>query len=282
MMPTDKSLCLPEGACDTHSHIYGDAARYPACPGQQAESNATLDDYLGRAQELGIRRHVFVQAKAYGPDPQCMLDGIARLGRHRARGIVMACAALGQADMASLHEAGIRGIRYLFPQGAPVDLAAIGLAAERAAGLGWSLLVQAGGSELAQACADLEYMPCPIVIDHLGRFPAETGTDDKAFRTVVEFIANGGWIKLAAPYYGTPDGASDFNALSSRVHAFLDAGAERVIWGMNWPHPNLPAGHKPDDAATLGSLLDILRSDDEKHAVLVDNPARLYGFVPAD
>lgn len=280
MTLTNELLRLPEGACDTHSHIYGDAERYPSCPGQQPESNAAIDDYIGHAQGLGIQRHVFVQAKAYGLDPQCMLDGIARLGPHRARGIVMAGTALGQADMAGLDEAGIRGIRFLFPRDAPIDLAAIRLAAERAADFGWSLLVQAEGTALAEICADLEYMPCPIVIDHLGRFPAGTGTDAKAFQALVEFVANGGWIKLAAPYYGTPDGASDFNALSSRVHAFLDAGAERVIWGMNWPHPNLPAGRKPDDAATLGSLLAILRSDGEKRAVLVDNPARLYGFAP--
>src|SRR3546814_2433728 len=111
-------------------------------------------------------------------------------------------------------------------------------------------------------------MPCPVVIDHLGRFPAGTDTNAQAFQAVVQFVANGGWIKLAAPYYGTPDGASDFNALSFRVQAFLNAGAERVIWGMNWPHPNLPADGKPDDAATLESLLALFRSDTEKHAVL--------------
>src|SRR5690606_35413286 len=146
-------------------------------------------------------------------------------------------------------------------QGSSIDMAAIQSAASMAADLGWSLLVQADGQTLAGACAGLADMPCPIVIDHIGRFPAGLGSDVHAFQAVVEFIAKGGWIKLSAPYYGTPDGASDFNALSSRVHAFLDAGAERVIWGMNWPHPNLPAGRKPDDAATLGSLLAILRSD---------------------
>ncbi|MGB3289229.1 MAG: amidohydrolase family protein [Burkholderiaceae bacterium] len=281
MMPSHQPLPLPDGVCDTHSHIYGDAGRYPSVPGQQPESHATLDDYLACAQAIGVQRHVFVQAKVYGDDPQCMLDGIARLGRQRARGIVMAGAALSRADAAGLHEAGVRGIRFLFPSGTAMDLAGIARAAERAADFGWSLLVQAEAAALAQACPELECMPCPIVVDHLGRLPAGMGVDAGPFQALLEFVANGGWIKLAAPYYGTPDGASDFNALSSRVHAFLDAGAERVIWGMNWPHPNLPAGSKPDDAATLESLLGILRSDDEKRAVLVDNPARLYGFAPA-
>ncbi len=280
-MLTNEPARLPTGACDTHSHIYGDEQRYPPCAGQRPEGNATIENYIQHARALGIQRHVLIQAKAYGTNPQCMLDAIARLGVHQARGIIMADATLRHADMAGLHEAGIRGMRFLFPEGASIDMAAIQRAASMAADLGWSLLVQADGRTLAGACAGLASMPCPIVIDHLGRFPPAMGNDAQAFQTVVDFIANGGWIKLSAPYYGTPDGVSDFNALSSRVHAFLDAGAERVIWGMNWPHPNLPAGRKPDDAATLASLLAILRSDAEKRAALVDNPARLYGFTPA-
>jgi D-galactarolactone isomerase len=280
MLPNEP-LHLPAGACDTHSHIYGDEQRYPACAGQRPEDNATIEDYIRCVQGMGVQRHVLIQAKAFGADPRCMLDGIARLGQDRARGVIMADTALSRADMAGLHQAGIRGMRFLFPQGSSIDMAAIHNAASMAADLGWSLLVQADGHMLAGACASLADMPCPIVIDHLGRFPAGTGPDTKAFQAVVDFIAKGGWIKLSAPYYGTPDGASDFNALSSRVHAFLDVGAGRVIWGMNWPHPNLPAGRKPDDAATLGSLLAILRSDAEKHAVLVSNPAKLYGFAPA-
>ncbi|MGB6103221.1 MAG: amidohydrolase family protein [Pusillimonas sp.] len=276
----NESLRLPRGTCDTHSHIYGDTLRYPLCAGHRLEHDATIDDYIAHTQGIGVQRHILVQAKSYGLDPQCLLDAVARLGQHRARGIVMADTALNPADMARLHEAGIRGMRFLFPDGAPVDMTAVGLAAEKAAAWGWSLLVQAEGPVLAQVAAALAHMPCPIVIDHLGRLPAGMDTEAPVFRALTAFVRNGGWIKLAAPYYGTPDGVSDFNALSSRVHAFLNAGAERVIWGMNWPHPNLPAGGKPDDAATLGSLLAVLRSEAEQRAVLVDNPARLYGFAP--
>jgi predicted TIM-barrel fold metal-dependent hydrolase len=240
-----------------------------------------LDDYLRIAQSLGLERLILVQPKAYGNDPACMLEIIAELGVARARGIIMPDEHLTSSDLKRLDHAGIRGVRYLFPDDAPIDTASIRAMANKIAPLQWSLIVQGGGVALADSFSALTGMPCPVVIDHLGRLPSHFATDSREFQALVNFVSTGGWIKLAAPYYSTPNGDADFHMVRSRVHALLDAGIERIIWGMNWPHPSFLPGCKPDDTHSLHSFLNVLRSPSEQYAIFVENPARLYGFTAA-
>ena len=261
-----------EPICDTHSHVY------PDNPAQEA----TLDGYLQAAQSIGVGRHVIVHAKAHRHDPQCTLDTVARLGLDRARAVVWEDPGWGDADHRRLHDAGVRGLRFLYADGAPVAVEALAQSAARIAPWGWHLLVQADGTALNQeVLAALGRLACPVVIDHLGRFGPEVDARSSAFGALVRFLGEGGWVKLAAPYYATPDARADFRPLQARVHALLDAGGSRIIWGMNWPHVNLPADRRPDDAAAFESLLAVLRSESEARAVLASNAARLYGFGEA-
>lgn len=269
---------LPPLSCDTHSHIYG-SSQYPLLEGHHVHPNTELDDYLQLAGILGIERHIFVQAKAYGTDLSCLLDAIAHLGTSRARGIIMPDERLTNSDMKRLSKAGVRGVRFLFPDTAQIDMPLIRDIANQIASLDWSLLVQGSGVALAPHANALAKLPCPVVIDHLGRLPPAYSVESPEFRALLRFVADGGWMKLSAPYYSASDGQANFTIIESRIHAFLDAGHDRVVWGVNWPHPNFAPGCKPDDADTLRSLLGILRSSDEKQRLFVDNPARLYGFA---
>jgi len=278
MQPTTPYL-LPAHACDTHSHVYGDLERYRPLPGQRVDPGTCLEDYLALARSFGVQRHVFVQAKAYGEDPACMLDAISQLGVAHARGILMGDAPLSAAELARFDQAGIRGLRFLFPGTNPVDVQRVQQAAHHIADLGWSLLVQADGLALADCLPALTALPCPVVIDHLGRMPVACDVDSPPFQALLRFVEAGGWVKIAAPYYATPHGEADFMVIESRVHALLDVCSDRLIWGMNWPHPNFTPGSKPDDTACLHSLLRVLRSPGEKQRLFVDNPARLYGFA---
>jgi predicted TIM-barrel fold metal-dependent hydrolase len=272
-------LRLPPLSCDTHSHIYGDPDACPVLPGHRHDPGTTLDDYLGVAAPMGLERLVLVQPKAYGQDPACMLDAIARLGVSRARGIIMPDDTLSSDDLQRLHDGGIRGVRFLFPDAAAIDVPAIRRTAAQVTPLGWSLIVQGGGPALATCVDDLLRLPCPVIIDHLGRVPAGHAVDSPVFQALLRFVREGGWFKLSAPYYGTPNGEADFRMLESRIHALLDAGIERLVWGMNWPHPNFLPGNKPDDLSSLRSFLSVLRSPSDVAAVFVRNPARLYGFT---
>ena len=264
----------PEPVCDTHSHVY------PENP----MGEATLADYLASARAIGVRRHVIVQSKAYRHDTRGTLEVVSRIGLDRARAILWDEPSWCTADRARLHAAGVRGIRYLFPAGTAVAVDALARCAATIAPLGWHLLVQAEGEALTDAVLDeLADLDCPAIIDHVGRFAPHVTAGSRAFQALVRFVGNGGWVKLAAPYYGTPDGGADFRPLKARVQALLEAGRSRIIWGMNWPHVNLPADRRPDEAAMLRSLLVVLGSDSDSRLVLAANAARLYGFdeVPA-
>lgn len=276
--PTGVPPKLPPLACDTHSHVYGKPGTCPVLDGQHIDPGTTLDDYRVTARRLGVQRTVFVQAKAYGSDPGCMLDAIRQCGTEHARGVIMPDDALSASDLQHMDEAGIRGVRFLYQGDSPIDIAHIADTARRIAPAGWSLLLQASSQALACAIPRLVELPCPIVIDHMGRLPASLDVGSSEFKALLEFVRGGGWIKLAAPYYGTPGGKADFGMLESRVHALLAAGRDRAIWGMNWPHPNFAPGGKPDDLSSLVSLLRILPSPADRHRLFVANPARLYGF----
>ncbi len=277
-MSAPEHALLPPRACDTHSHVYGDPRLFPPRAGQAVHAGCGLDAYLKASRALGVERHVVVQASAYGTDTSLLLQLLAEIGLERARGVIFPDDALTAEDLARLHRRGIRGVRFLDLSGKAVDAAAILAWAHRIAPLQWSVLVQAPAAALAGACEILSRAECPVIIDHLGRVPPGMETQDGVFQSLVRFLRGSGWIKVSAPYYGVENGVSDFTRVRSRVEALLDAAGDRAIWGMNWPHPNLPAAQKPDEAATVRSLLAVLPDAASRKALFADNPARLYGF----
>jgi D-galactarolactone isomerase len=268
---------LPAGACDTHSHVYADPAVFPPLDGHAVEPGGGLDDYLAVCEALGVGRHVVVQAKAYG-DEAATLDAVARIGAERARAVLFLPEREAAPDLAGWHRAGVRGFRFLYRAGEPVALDAVRRGAAMAAGQGWHVIVQAEAEALVPVYDALLGLPCPVVIDHVGRLERGAGTGTAGFRGLERFARDGGWVKLAAPYNVTADGRSDFGALAAVVAGLVAAAPERLVWGINFPHPNLPADGKPDEVATLGSLLGLIPDEATARRIFVENPARLYGF----
>jgi D-galactarolactone isomerase len=260
--------------CDTHSHIYPDTA--------PPSARAALADYRALADDVGLRRHVVVHSKAHRDDVASVTDAIERLGGPAcARGVLWEDPQWSHDDLARLHAAGIRGVRTLHPPGTAPDLAALQATASKIAPLGWHLLVQAECADWAPHADALCALPCPVVLDHLGRLPPDTRPDDPTFLALLRFLRGGGWIKISAPYYGTVGGLPSFAPMGWRVRALLDAAPSRALWGLNWPHVNLRPDQRPDDVETLESLVSLFTSTAEARAVLSDNAARLYGFSDA-
>lgn len=257
--------------CDTHSHVYPDTAP-PA-------SKATLPHYRSLSEDLGLQRHVLVHAKAYQRDAATVTDAIQRLGVQRARGVLWEDPGWTGSDLRTLHDAGIRGIRTLHGPGVGLDMSSLRATAERIAPLGWHLLVQAECDAWAPRVDELCALPCTVVLDHMGRLPPGCDAQDAAFIAWMRFARMGGWTKLSAPYYGTNGHAASFEPIGWRVRAWLEVAPERALWAMNWPHVNLPVEERPDDAATLESLVHLFTSPPQARAVLSDNAARLYGFT---
>lgn len=259
--------------CDTHSHVY------PSVPGQA--NPASLEAYLAHTREIGVRRHVVLHAKAHADDVHCTPQAIAAIGAARARGVVWEDPRWTAHDLGRLTTLGVRGVRVLFPPGTRPDPAALLATARKIAPHGWHLVVQAEADAWPDCVDALNAMPCPVVIDHIGRLPIELAAACPSFQALQRFLRAGGWIKLSAPYYATVGKHAGFEPLHERVRTLLDVGWERALWAINWPHVNLAENEKPDDGATLESLVSLFTSAAEAHAVLAGNAQRLYGFPDA-
>lgn len=267
-------------ACDAHIHVID--PRFATAAGQRPAPGQTLADWQTMAQPLGLGRAVIVQAKVYGTDNRCTLAAIAQLNG-QGRGIAVVDTSVTEAHLQALHEGGIRGLRFSLwnPTDAVVTIDMLEPLAQRIAALGWHIQLHLGAEQILDAQALIRRLPVPVVFDHLGRLPPERGTAHPAFRFIAERIDAGqAWVKLSGAYLNTAVGGPAYPDASEVAKAYARLAPQRLVWGSDWPH--LTERHAPDDANLLGLLLSWVGGERERQAVLVENPARLYGWaVPA-
>jgi D-galactarolactone isomerase len=270
---------LPEDACDTHIHVYDD--RYPVAPSTVLRPPPSgLSAYAELQADLGLQRAVIVQPTTYGLDNRCQLDAVARLG-DRARAVVVVDDSVTAEELERLSQAGARGVRFhMLPGGAlPWDI--LHAVAERVAEFGWHVQLQLNGRELAARASSLASLPCPLVIDHIGRFTPPVEPDHLAFRALLDLIDTGScWVKLSAPYESGADDAPDHHRMATLARHLVAHAPERMLWASNWPHPSQST--PPDPAQLRRWMLEWLDDPAVRRRVLVDNPARLYGFSTED
>ena len=271
-------LITPPKACETHSHIFGPADKYPRIPGRKPSYGASIEAYETMLKRLGIERCVIVQPSLYSTDNRCTLDAIAHLGQSRARGVAVTKKDIGRSELQQLQDAGMRGLRFYLI----VDDFVMGDAPEmarRIAPFGWHLQVQDRGNWLPEAIPLLEKLPVDIVIDHVGRTPPENGVNDPGFRALLHFMETGRcWVKISAPYLVSNDGPPRYADVGDKVRALVSVRPDRLVWAANWPHPNHAPGNKPEEADCLDVLLDWVPDTAVRNAILADNPGILYGF----
>ena len=271
-------LSAPAGAADCHMHIYGPATRFQAA-GPTQPPDFPLESYLALRERLGISRTVYVQPSGYGGDHACMLDAMAR-DPAPARGIAILDAEVPDAELAHLDAAGVRGVRFIETGRPSAELRSLEAVAARIAPLGWHVQVQFEGDAMEEVAPRLLLLPCPVVIDHIGRIPVEGGTDRAAFRALLRLMENGrAWVKLSAPYHTSKAGPPHWRDLAGRAGTLAEWFPDRLVWATNTPHPSVPV-NKPDDADLL-DMLGCWLDETAIRLVLVDNPIALYGFPPA-
>ncbi len=279
MTHTPPRLPSPPGTCDTHMHIFEPG--YSVMPGTNLPSiPGTMAEYRKLRERLGITRTVIVQPAAYGNDNRCTLAAMKALADdgHQTRGVAIVLPEDSDEHIAQLTAAGIRGIRYhLLPYGG-VSWHTLREMAARVAPHGWHVQIQCDGRELAGREALLKALPCDIVIDHIGRFMQPVATDDPAWKSMRSLVDGGRcWVKLSAPYHGSKTGAPEYADAASSAQELISAAPERMLYATNWPHPSLK-NNLPDDAALLDWVNDRAGSESVRQRILVDNPAKLYGF----
>lgn len=279
MIHTRPRLPSPPGTCDTHMHIFEPG--YSVMPGTNLPSMpGTMAEYRKLRERLGITRTVIVQPAAYGRDNRCTLAAMKALAddRHQTRGVAIVLPEDSDEHIAELTAAGIRGIRYhLLPYGG-VSWDTLREMAARVAPHGWHVQIQCEGGELAGRAALLKALPCDIVIDHIGRFTQPVAADDPGWKSLRSLIDGGRcWVKLSAPYHGSKTGAPDYADAAASARELIRAAPDRMLYATNWPHPSLK-NNLPDDAALLDWVNGLAGSEALRERILVDNPAKLYGF----
>lgn len=268
-------LRVPEGACDCHIHIYED--RFPVVPQAVFKPpHAPLADYLAVRKALGLSRVVVVQPNGYGYDNTCTLEAMAALG-NTARGVAIVPPDTPDAELERLTRAGVRGIRYFLLPGGILGWDSLETMAARVRSFGWHVQLQLDGRELPRYEEALARLPVPLVIDHNGKFLDPVQTSHPGFQSLVRLLRAGNtWVKLSAPYETSKAGPPHYADVGVLARGLVAANPERCVWATNWPHP--AQSPRPESAPLLDLLLEWADDDATRSRILVDNPARLYGF----
>ena len=266
-------------ATDAHCHVFGPAAIFPYAPDRAyTPADAPKQRLAELHNGLGIERAVIVQASCHGTDNRAMLDAIASSGG-RWRGVAIVDESFSERDYAALHDGGIRGVRFNFVAhlGGRPDLHAFHHVLQRIKPLGWHLVVHLDAADIVELSGLLRGLSLPFVIDHMGRVRADAGLQQAPFRALLDLLAlDTCWVKVCGSERVSTAGPPFHDAIPF-AQALIAAAPDRVLWGPDWPHPNV-GRHLPDDAALVG-LLPLMAPDETlRQKLLVDNPASLYDF----
>ena len=267
---------LPPGACDAHCHVFGPAARFPYAPNRRyTPPDAPKEMLRALHDHLGVARAVIVQASCHGTDNAAMLDAIAS-DPARYRGVAIVDDGFTEADYDALHAGGVRGVRFNFVKhlgGAP-DMGVFARVIDRIKARGWHVVLHLDAPDIAPLSAMIRQLPLPFVIDHMGRVPAAAGLDQPGLRALIELSRlENCWIKVCgAERIAMPP----YDQAVPIARALVEAAPERVLWGTDFPHPN--ATHEADEADLVDLVPRYAPDALAQRRLLVDNPARLYGF----
>ncbi|CAM3579731.1 D-3-phosphoglycerate dehydrogenase [Bordetella sputigena] len=271
-------LKAPAGACDCHIHIY-ELQRYPLAPTATfGPPQASWSDYLRVRQALGLQRAVIVQATGYGFDNRCALEAL-NLAQGSARMIATLPVNTPAGELRTLHEAGVRGVRFMMipNSGGVMQWDDLEPMAERIAGLGWVINLQLDGRELPRYEERLAALPCQLSIDHNGKYLTPVAPSDPGFRALLRLLDRGHvWVKLSAPYETSKSGPPHYDDVGALAAGLAAARPDRCLWASNYPHPG--RADAPDNADMLDLLARWAPDEAVRRKILVDNPARLYGF----
>lgn len=270
---------VPPDACDAHCHIFGPAERFPFAPDRSyTPPDAGLEAFERLQERLGLSRAVFVQASCHGTDNAAMVDAIER-GHGRYAGVAMIDESFSDRDLGHLHDVGVRGIRFNFVRhlgGAP-PLDVFWRLVARVQRFGWHIVVHFDARDLPDYTELLDRLPCPYIIDHMARVPTSDGVEQEPFQALLALLADDRcWVKISGAERLTAGGTPPYDDVVPFARALISAAPQRVLWGTDWPHPNVRA--MPDDGDLLDLLADVAPDEATRQRILVTNPEALYDF----
>ena len=270
----------PPLACDAHCHVFGPAATFPFSPTRSyTPPDSGIDDFERLQERLGLSRAVFVQASCHGTDNAAMLDAIQR-GGGRYAGVAMIDDSFSDDDLRHLHDNRVRGTRFNFVAhlgGAP-DLDQFWRLVHRVEPLDWHIVLHFDAKDLPRYADLLAAMPVPYVIDHMARVPASEGLGSEPFQQLLQLMTDDErcWVKISCAERLTEGKVAPFDDVIPLAQALVAAAPERVLWGTDWPHPNMAV--MPDEGHLTDLLAAYVPDEATRTRILVDNPQALYDF----
>ena len=284
--PSKPRFALPPGAVDAHCHVFGPGSEFPYAPERKyTPCDASKQQLFALRDHLGFARNVIVQATCHGSDNSAMVDAcLAAQGR--ARGVATVKRSVSDAELQRLHDAGVRGVRFNFvkrlvdftPRDELMEIAG------RIAKLGWHVVIYFEAVDLPELWDFFTALPTTVVVDHMGRPDVTKPLDGPEFSLFRKFMREyeNVWSKVSCPERLSVAGPPALNGerapyadVISFARALVEEFPGRVLWGTDWPHPNLK-GHMPDDGLLVDFIPAIATTPESQRKLLVDNPMRLY------
>jgi len=280
--PVRPALVLPPGACDAHCHVFGPAARFPyAADRSYTPPDAPVDKLRRLHAHLGISRAVIVHASCHGSQMDVTLDAIAS-SEGAYRGVAVVDDGISDAELRRLHDGGIRGIRFNFVKhlGGVPDTEVFYRLLRRIKPLGWHVVLHFDAEDILAQQALLARIDVPFIIDHMGRVKAADGLEQPAFQRLLELFARNSlaWVKVCGAERVSV-GKRPFRDAVPFAQALIAVDPGRVLWGTDWPHPNITKD-MPDDGELVNLFAEICPDEAVRRQILVDNPTRMYWGNP--
>ncbi len=278
--PTRPAFTPPPGAVDAHCHVFGPGDVFPYAPERKyTPCDAGRDQLYALRDLLGFSRNVVVQATCHGTDNAAMIDALVHSGG-KARGVATVGAGITRAEIAAMHDAGVRGVRFNYVKRLvdPKPDAYYREIIDRIAEFGWHIVVYFEAADLAEKWDFFTGLPTTVVVDHMGRPDVTKSPDGPEFAQFLRFMERDNiWSKVTCPERLSKSGPPTYDDFVPFARTVVERFPDRVLWGTDWPHPNLNmVGHMPDDGWLVDMIPRIAPSADLQRRLLVDNPVRLY------
>jgi len=276
--PSKPRYKAPPGAVDAHCHVFGPASRFSYAPERKyTPVDAPKEKLFALRDFLGLDKNVIVQASCHGKDNAALIDALVH-SNDKARGIAVIGEDVPLAELKAMDEAGVKGVRFNFVKRlvdfTPRDV--LERIAKTIAPLGWHIVVYFEMPDLPELEDFFTSLTTIVVVDHMGRPDVRKGLDHPEFQRYLKLLDKHKniWTKVSGPERLTVAGAP-YDDVVPFGRALVEHYSDRVIWGTDWPHPNMPV-EAPDDGVLVDVIPKVAPTAALQKALLVDNPMRLY------
>lgn len=284
--PSKPAFKLPEGAVDAHCHVFGPGNKFPYAPERKyTPCDAGKEKLFALRDHLGFSRNVIVQATCHGHDNRALVDAL-QSSMGLARGVASVAPTITEKELYALHEAGVRGVRFNFVRRLVDETPKEHFLkiVDKIKPLGWHIVVYFEASDLPGLWPFLTSLPTTVVVDHMGRPDVSKPVDGEEFNLFARLLREhpNFWTKLSCPERLSKTGPAALNGerrpyrdVVPFARRMMDEFPDRVLFGTDWPHPNLK-GHMPDDGLLVDYITQVATTLEQQQKLLVDNPMRLY------